>query len=496
MARAEAGVTMMSDAMGPLLETTREIALGFLASIDERPVGARAPGEALRAALSKPLADDPQPAVDVVRALAEACGPGLVASAGPRYFGFVTGGSLPAALAADWLASAWDQNAAMHVMSPAAAVVEEVTARWLLDIFGLPRDAGVGFVTGCQMANVTCLAAARHAVLERAGWDVESRGLRESPPLRVVVGAQAHVTIGAALALLGLGRGTVVEIPSDDQGRLRADALAHELDARRLPTIVCAQAGNVNTGAFDPLDTVARLCRAEGAWLHVDGAFGLWAAASPMYRHHLRGAALADSWATDAHKWLNVPYDSGVAIVADAAAQRASMGLAAPYLAAASGERDGLQYVPESSRRARALPIYAALGSLGRSGLAALVERCSALARRMGHRLAASPSLEILNDVVLNQVLVRVRAPERDPERAEALTARIVARVQQEGTCWVGGSRWLDRAAFRVSVSNWSTTGRDIDRSADAILRIVEAETGTGGTGIGTTGISQTGARS
>jgi len=402
-----------------------------------------------------------------------AADPGLVGMAGPRYFGFVIGGAVPAALAADWLTSAWDQNAGLYVTSPASAVVEEVAAAWLRDLLDLPAAASVGFSTGCAMANFTALAAARHAVLARAGWDVETAGLFAAPEIDVVLGEEAHATIFSALQMLGLGRERVKWAAADGQGRMRADALRQALSSCRGPLIVCAQAGNVNTGACDPLPEIAAAVHERGGWLHVDGAFGLWAKASPALRRLVAGAELADSWATDAHKWLNVPYDSGLVAVADPAAHRAAMTISAAYLAQTAGrERDPFDWVPEFSRRARGFTVYAALRTLGRSGVADLVERCSALARRMAARLAAVPGVEILNDVVLNQVLVRFSPAggSASPEAIDAFTREVIARVQAEGTCWLGGTVWQGKAAMRISVSNWSTTEEDVDRSAAAIL--------------------------
>ena len=388
---------------------------------------------------------------------------GLVASPGGRYFGFVTGGVLPAALAADWLASAWDQNAFSAVSSPALAAIEAVAADWIKDLFGLPSGAGVGFTTGAQMANVTALAVARQVMLARAGWDVAQRGLIGAPPLTVVVGEEAHVTVLRALRLLGLGSGAASVVPSDDQGRMRADGLAPALDAADGAAIVCTQAGNVNSGASDPFQEIIAIARARGAWVHVDGAFGLWATASPELRHEVAGVETADSWATDAHKWLNVPYDSGVAMVADAGAHRAAMSMTAAYLARADDdERSNSDWVPEASRRGRGLAVYAALRSLGRAGVRELVERCCTLARRMAATLAAEPGIEILGDVVLNQVLVRIGG---DDEATDA----TVAAVQRDGTCWLGGTRWQGGAALRISISSWATTEDDVDRSAAAI---------------------------
>jgi len=451
--------------LAPLRAAARH-AEAFLGSLAARPVRATADAATLRATLGGPLPDAGVPAERVIDELARAADPGIIASAGPRYFGFVIGGSLPAALAADWLTSAWDQNAGLYACSPAASVVEEVAAAWLLDLFDLPRGAGVGFVTGCQMANATCLAAARHAVLERAGWNVEQRGLQGAPRVHVVVGEEAHVTIFSSLRFLGLGAAGAVRVPADAQGRLRVDALATALAACDGPTIVCAQAGNVNTGAFDPLPEIVALAHARGAWVHVDGAFGLWARTTPAYRALAVGIEGADSWATDAHKWLNVPYDSGVAIVADAAALQAAMTADAAYLIKGKGEvRDQEDWVPEFSRRARGFPVYAALRSLGRRGVAQLVERCCALARRMAERLAAAPGVAVLNEVVLNQVLVRFGD-------GDAFTRRVIERVQADGTCWLSGTTWHGRAALRISLSNWSTTEEDADRSVDTILAV------------------------
>jgi glutamate/tyrosine decarboxylase-like PLP-dependent enzyme len=461
-----------------LLARAHGLARDFLEGVSERPVGPRATLESLRASLGGTLPEEGADPVAVIDALARGAGPGLVASAGPRYFGFVIGGSLPVALAADWLTSAWDQNAGLYAASPSAAVVEEVTASWILDLLGLPASAGVGFVTGGQMANFTALAAARHGVLRRHGWGVEEEGLAGAPPVQVIVGEEAHVTIFASLRLLGLGSRGVVRVPADDQGRMRPAELRRALETCRGPVIVCAQAGNVNTGAFDPLEEIVPACRQREAWLHVDGAFGLWAAASPERRALLAGAGSADSWALDAHKWLNVPYDSGVAIVADASAHRAAMTVSAPYLAQSAGrERDPLDWVPEFSRRARAFAAYAALRTLGRRGVAGLVERCCHLARLMADRLGRGPGVRILNEVVLNQVLVRFELPRGD---SDAFMRAVIGRVQRDGTCWVGGTTWHGAAAMRLSISNWSTSEEDVERSAAAILEASRQEAETG----------------
>jgi glutamate/tyrosine decarboxylase-like PLP-dependent enzyme len=435
-----------------------ELARAWLATLAERPVSAAGEPDALRG----PLPERGEDPIAVIEALAAAAEPGLVASAGPRYFGFVTGGALPAALGADWLTSAWDQNAGLHAMSPAAAAAEQTVAIWVKQLLGLPEGAGVGLVTGAQMANFTALAAARNAVLGRSGWDVEERGLIGAPALRVIASAESHATVFNALRLLGLGRAPT-PVPTDDQGRMRADALGAVLAEGSGPTIVCAQAGNVNTGAFDPLEDVVAACRAACAWCHVDGAFGLWAAAAPARAHLTAGAEGADSWALDAHKWLNVPYESALAIVADPAPLNASMALTAAYLTeAGERERNGADWAPEASRRARAFPIWAALRQLGRRGVAELVERDCALTARVAERLAGEPGVAILNDVVLNQALARFGDD-------DAATEAVIARVQRDGTCWLGGTLWHEVAAMRISVSGWQTTAADADRSADAI---------------------------
>jgi glutamate/tyrosine decarboxylase-like PLP-dependent enzyme len=464
-----------------LLRRTTELAVDFLSGLDDRPVTARTTRDALLASLGAPLADDGIPAADVVEALAAAADPGLIAMAGPRFFGFVIGGSLPAALAADWLTSTWDQNAGLFAAGPAASVVEEVVGDWLVDLLGLPAGSSIGLTTGCQMAHFTCLAAARHAVLARAGWNVEDDGLFGAPEIAVVVGSEAHATIGTALQYLGMGRTRTIVVDSDDQGRMRLDALEASLPDGDGPVIVSLQAGNVNTGSFDPIGPAIELIRARhpGAWVHVDGAFGLWAAATPAYRHLLDGHDGADSWATDGHKWLNVPYDSGFAFVRDPEQHRAAMSPpSAAYIVYGAAERDEFHWVPEYSRRARGFTAYAALRSLGRSGVAEQIERSCRQATRMAEALRSGDAgAEILNDVVLDQVLVRFHpAPSAtgeapDPAAVDQWTRDVVRRVQEDGTCWLAGTTWHGMAAMRISIVNWSTTDEDIDRSAAAILR-------------------------
>jgi glutamate/tyrosine decarboxylase-like PLP-dependent enzyme len=456
------------DWKGPLGEALDQ-ALTYLEGLPDRPVPGRAGLAELRAALGGPLPGGPQDPRQVVAELATAAEPGLVASAGGRYFGFVVGGATPAALAADWLTSAWDQNAGLHVLGPAASVVEEVAGGWLAELLGLPAGVSVGFVTGVQMANFTGLAIALREVLRRAGWDVDAAGLWGAPRVRVLAGQERHGTIDRALRFLGAGAAAVVPVDADDQGRMRPAALADALGRGEGPAIVCAQLGNVNTGAMDPVAEVCRVARRHGAWVHVDGAFGLWAAASPALRHLVAGVEQADSWATDAHKMLNVPYDSGLVFCAHPPAHRAAMGTRAGYLVHATGaERDALDYHPEHSRRARGIAVYAAIRALGRAGVAELVERCCGHARRFAERLAAAGGAEVLNQVVLNQVLVRFLAADGDHD---AHTRRVVERVQQDGTCWMSGTTWQGRAAMRISVSNWSTDEADVDRAVAAILR-------------------------
>jgi glutamate/tyrosine decarboxylase-like PLP-dependent enzyme len=443
------------------LRRAAALAEDHLAGLADRGVGALMGYEDVLAALDEPLPEEGEDATDVVERLAQVIGPATVASPGPRYFGFVTGGALPAALGADWLTSAWDQNGFTRTSSPAAAAVETAAERWVVEALGLPLDAAVGFTTGATMANFTGIAAARHRLLERAGWDVEADGLNGAPAIRMLVGEQVHASLLVAVRYAGLGAGRAVRVAADDQGAMRADALREALQAGDGPAIVCAQAGEVNTGAFDPLAEIADAAADHGAWVHVDGAFGLWAAASPRLRGLVRGAERCDSWAVDSHKWLNVPYDGGLAIVADREAVRGAMGVRAGYLPDQEG-REPFDYVPEMSRRARGIPVYAALRSLGRSGLAELVERCCELARRAATAMGDVPGAEVLNDVVLNQVLVRFGDDDE-------VTRAVVAEVQNGGEAWLGGTVWRGQAAVRISVSNWSTTEDDIDRLAAAL---------------------------
>jgi glutamate/tyrosine decarboxylase-like PLP-dependent enzyme len=447
-----------------LLERTLEHASAYLEGLDERPVRSLENFPELSRALTEPLPERGSSALDVIDALAEWGRRGTVASAGPRYFGFVTGGSLPAALSADWLTSTWDQNAAMAVMSPAASAIEDVVLAWVRELLALPETVSGGIVTGCSMANFVALSAARHHLLAKLGWDVQSEGLFGAPRIRVIAGAERHASIDTALRYAGFGTKGTELVDADENGAMRPDGLERLLGDESQPTIVCAQSGNVNTGACDPLGAIAALCRSRGAWLHVDGAFGLWAAASERTRPLVRGIELCDSWATDGHKWLNVPYDTGFVFCAHPDAQRAAFGSNAAYYVKDAG-RIGMDWVPEASRRARAFPVWAALRSLGKRGVAELVERCCGHARRFAQGLAREKGVSVLNDVVLNQVLVRFSDD-------DAVTRAVVGGVQSEGTCWAGGTTWRGRAAMRISVSNHSTTLDDVERSTAAILSV------------------------
>ena len=450
--------------MRELLDEAFQRAARFLESLPERPVAASREAGELVPALGGALPKAGLPASTILSRLDEIGGQGTVASAGPRYFGFVTGGVLPAPLAANWLAAAWDQNAFSEVSSPVGAAIERVAAGWVLEALDLPADAGTAFVTGATMANFAALAADRRAVLLAHGHDVDRHGLHAAPEITVVVGEQAHATLFKALGMLGLGRDRAVRVPVDGQGRMRVDALP-DLDG---PAIVCTQAGNVNTGTFDPVGAICEAVRAGDVRVHVDGAFGLWARVSPEFAHLAQGIDRADSWAADAHKWLNVPYDSGLAIVRDAGALRGAMSVRADYLPDREN-REPFEFTPETSRRMRGVEVWAALASLGRDGLAALVGRNCRQARRFAAGLRDA-GCEVLNDVVLNQVLVAFGD--------DRTTEEVIRGVQREGTCWCGGTRWNGRAAMRISVSSWATADDDVERSLAAIVRVAEAVRG------------------
>jgi glutamate/tyrosine decarboxylase-like PLP-dependent enzyme len=451
-----------SAASVPVLEQAWQRCRDYLLGLHSRPVAASEAAVAALSRLDAPLPGGSSTPEHTLALLDELGSPATMAMAGPRFFGFVIGGSLPAALAANWLASTWDQNAAYASATPGVARLEQVALRWLIELFDLPAHTTGAFVTGGTMANFTALAAARHAVLARAGWNVEADGLFGAPPITVIAGDEAHPSLLKSLGLLGLGRSRIVRVPVDEQGRMRAEALP----AIAGPTILCLQAGNVNTGAFDPFAALIDAAHAAGAWVHVDGAFGLWAKVSAPLRALVDAVERADSWATDAHKWLNVPYDSGVTLVRDPQALQAAMAVTASYLPH-GGERNPCDYTPELSRRARGVEVWAALHSLGRAGIDELVQRNCAQARAFAARLTAAGH-EVLNAVVLNQVLVAFGDAAR--------TRRVIAALQREGTCWCGVTVWQGRTAMRISISNWSTDDEDVERSVAAMLRVAAAE--------------------
>ena len=448
-----------------LLNRAAGLAADWVESAPHRRIPASATVAEMREALGGPLPAGPADPTTVVCDLARQAEPGLTSMGSGRYFGFVIGGALPAALAADWLVSAWDQNAGLALPTPATTAIEEISGTWLKDVLRLPPDASFAFVTGCQTAHLTALAVARGAVLDRHGWDIAKGGLQGAPPLRVVAGEKRHVTVDRALRMLGVGERQVTRVPADGQGRVLVAALGDAVANGDGPTIVCAQAGEVNTGSFEDFHAIADICEKHGAWMHVDGAFGLWAAASPRFRHLVDGVERADSWATDGHKWLNVPYDCGIAFCAHPAAHRAAMGASASYLVQvdeAEG-REPMAYTPEFSRRARSVPVYAALRQLGRSGVAGLVERCCDAATALAEGFARIPGCSVLNEVVLNQVIVRFDD--------DAHTTATLAAFQADGEAWTSGTVWDGRPAIRFSVSSWRTTPEDVERTVAAFAR-------------------------
>jgi glutamate/tyrosine decarboxylase-like PLP-dependent enzyme len=448
--------------MKELLNDAANRAIRYLESLGERSVAPTPEAVSAIRGFDETLPANSCAPAETLRLLDELGSPATTAMAGPRFFGFVIGGTLPVTLAANWLAGAWDQNTGLFRPTPATAFLEQVALRWLLEVLQLPRECGGAFVTGATVANLCGLAAARHAVLKRAGWNVEADGLFGAPAITVIIGAEAHPSVTKSLGVLGLGRSRVVKVPVDAQGRMRVDALP----VISGPTIVCAQVGNVNTGAFDPMEEICRWARAGGAWLHVDGAFGLWAAAAPGCSALCRGIGEADSWATDAHKWLNVPYDCGLTFVRNPHALQAAMAITAEYLPTETEFRNPGDFTPELSRRARGVEVWAALRTLGRSGIAELIERNCTQARRFAEQLAAA-GFEILNDVVLNQVLVSFGDADK--------TKRVIQGVQEDGTCWAGITVWQGKTAMRISVCSWATTNADVDRSVDAIIRVARS---------------------
>lgn len=441
-----------------LLDDAARRATAYLDSLNTRPVRPDPQAVARLDELDIPAPRKATPDAEVLAQLDEYISPATMGMAGPRFFGFVIGGSLPVTVAANWLATAWDQNTGFDASTPGVARLEEVSRRWLLEMLDLPRDSAVGFVTGATVANFTALAAARNAVLKRSGWNVEADGMFGAPPIQVVVGEEAHPTLLKSLGMLGLGRSRLVRVPVDAQGRIRAD----KLPKLTSPSILCLQAGNVNSGAFDPFPELCAAARNAGTWVHVDGAFGLWARASSKLTHLARGLELADSWATDAHKWLNVPYDCGIAFVREAEALRSAMAITAEYLPDSGARRNPSDFTPELSRRARGVEVYAALKSLGAAGVAKMIERNCSQAKRFAEGLREA-GFDVLNDVVLNQVVVSFGDAER--------TKRVIDAIQKDGTCWAGITLWQGRTAMRISVSSWATTDEDVELSLKAMIR-------------------------
>ncbi|HEY0365921.1 MAG TPA: pyridoxal-dependent decarboxylase [Pyrinomonadaceae bacterium] len=456
-----------------VLALAQHEAFSFLSNLDRAPVGATVDVETLRQQLTKPLANAGLPPQQVITELVSDVAGGLIGSASGRFFAWVIGGSVPAALAADWLTSTWDQNAALYATSPAAAVVEEVAGLWLKDILQLPAHASFALVTGCQMAHVTCLAAARHALLAQRGWDIEERGLYGAPPIRILSSAQRHGSFERAVRLLGLGREHVICLTSDAQDRLEPAALQKALeDDPSAPTIVLLQAGDINIGAFDDFEALIPIAKRYGAWVHIDGAFGLWAAASPHYRHLVKGVESADSWATDGHKWLNVPFDCGYAFIAHADAHRASLSHRAAYITHHEDARDEMDWNPEWSRRARGFPTYAALRQLGRDGIAELIERCCRHAHELVMGIGNLPGAEVLWEPIINQGLVRFldSSAEQDHDRR---TEEVIAAIVAAGEAFFGGTTWRGKRAMRVSVCNWRTSDEDVQRSINSVAHVL-----------------------
>ncbi len=458
-----------------LFMNVAQIAARHYDALSSMRVGVSASREDLSSIVDSALPDEGETPEVAIQTLITSVEKGLVNSTHPRYFGFVIGGSTPASTAADWLTSTWDQNAQVYNTSPAASIIEEVVAHWLLDLLALPKDAGVGFATGAQMANFTALTVAKNAVLQKQGWDVELNGLQDAPHINMVCGECCHGTIHSAIRLMGLGQNNIRTVRADEQGRIDLDALGKTLEACAGPTIICAQAGNVNTGAFDAFADIVILAKKHDAWLHIDGAFGLWANASPRFKYLVSGADGADSWATDAHKWLNVPYDSGIVIIRDREMHRRIKTMRCAYAGPANVDcRDGSQWVPENSRRARGFALYAALRNLGRKGVRRLIDNCCDRAQEFANQFAELSYARVLNNVVLNQVLCRL-----EPESVsdlDAFNTAIASRVQQKGICWIGTTQWLGQTALRISVSNWSTTKEDVCQSMISIRNAIDEE--------------------
>ncbi|MGB5844676.1 MAG: pyridoxal-dependent decarboxylase [Anaerolineales bacterium] len=447
--------------MKRLLNDSAQRAIAYLEHIEQRKVAPDPQAVKALQELDTPLQDQSSDPHEVLSILDKYISPATLATTSGRFFGYVIGGSYPVSVAANWLASAWDQNTGLYEATPGTAYIEELALNWLIDLFDLPPESGGAFVTGATVANLCGLATGRHVVLDRAGWDVEGDGLFNAPPITVIIGAEAHPVLFKSLGLLGLGRNRVVCLPTDNQGRMRAD----QLPAISGPTIVCLQAGNLNTGAFDPFEEIIDRVHAAGGWVHVDGAFGLWAAVSPSHAHLTAGVEKADSLATDAHKYLNVPYDSGLAFVRNPEALRSAMAITAEYLPTDSAYRNPSDYTPELSRRARGIEVWAALKYLGKDGVAKLVDDTCRHARRFAEGFSAA-GYQILNEVVLNQVLVSFGEPQK--------TLQIISDIQEDGTCWMGSTKWQGHTAMRISVSSWATTDEDVEKSLAAILRIAK----------------------
>ena len=467
----------MTYPMNDLLADASARATRYLANATDRHVAPIPADVAALESLGGQIPQSPSNPAETLALLDQFGSPATVASAGPRFFGFVVGGSLPAALACNWLAAAWDQNAGIHACGPAASVVEEVAADWLKDLFGLPPEASVGFVTGTQMAHATCLAAARHAVLRDRGWDVERQGLAGSPAIRILANAERHGSVDRAVRLMGLGSDNIVALATGEDGRVSPETLAAALGASSQPTIVVLQAGELNRAAFDPFEHLAPMARAAGAWTHVDGAFGLWARTTPTHRDLARGIDLCDSWTTDAHKYLNVPYDSGLAIIRDAEAHRAAMTLSTSYLPAGGAARDQIDWNPEFSRRARGFPVYAALRELGRDGVADLVDRTCRHAQAITKGVGALPGAEVVATSGLNQGLVRFLSPRTGASEADhdARTDQVIAAINASGEAFFGGVTYKGRRCMRVSACNWRTTDADVARTIAAAKRVLGA---------------------
>ena len=464
-------LTIGDERVNPELKRAAELAAEYIESFDHDKVSEELGPETLRDRLHKELTDEGLPPLQVINELAEDARGGLLNTGGGRFFGWVIGGGIPVSIAADWLTSAWDQNAAAYACSPSAAIIEDVVAEWLKDILGLPQSASFAFVTGCQMAHVTALSAARHKVLADKGWDAEKQGLAGSPPIRVIVG-EHHETLLRALRHLGIGTDALVRVEQNTDGRINVGALKSELEKNpEMPTIVSLAAGDLNRGAFDPFEEVCDLAHAHNAWVHIDGAFGLWVASSERYRHLVKGIERADSWATDAHKWLNVPYDSGIAFVADSESHRIAMSIPAPYKVEVDDVRDQFEWGPEWSRRARGIPLYAALRTLGRNGVGEMIERCCDLTRDFVSRLGELPGVEVLSTPIINQGLVRFLDPDGDHD---SRTDRVITRINASGEAWFGPTQWNGMRVMRISLSNFRTVPGDIDRAIAAIKSAME----------------------